>query len=111
MKGHFDWSRGDPYPAEARRQSLTGRVLVEFQINERGKAFSEKVLRADAASVLQDGALGVVKRMTFDVSGPGFDPADPTPFRLTVMFCLPSCSRLVAFPGTESFVVTGSPVR
>jgi TonB family protein len=110
-KGHIDLSRGDPYPEQAKRQSVTGRVLVEFQIGPRGKATSERVLGADAAPVLQSAALELVKRMTFDVSEPGFDLADPTPFRTTVLFCLLNCGALVAFPGTEPLVVTGSPLR
>jgi TonB family protein len=110
-KGHIDLSGGDPYPEQAKRQSLTGRVLVEFQVNPSGKATSVRVLAADAAPVLRSGAVDFIKRMTFDVSGPGFDPADPTPFRTSVLFCLLSCGGLVAYPGTEPMTLTGSPLR
>src|SRR4029077_4002971 len=110
-KSHFDLSAGDPYPEQAKRQGLTGRVLVEFQIDRHGKAVSERVLGADAAPVLQHGALAVVRRSTFDVSGPGFDPADPTPFRVTVRFCLPNCGELVSFPGTEDITISGAVLR
>jgi TonB family protein len=110
-KSHFDLSAGDPYPEQGKRQGLAGRVLVEFQIDRHGKAVSEKILGADAAPVLQNGALAVVRRSTFDVSGPAFDPADPTPFRVTVRFCLPTCGEVVPFPGTEDITISGSPLR
>ena len=110
-KSHFDFSAGDLYPAQAKRQHLVGRVLVEFHIDSRGKVVSEKVLGADAAPVLQSGALALLRGALFDVSAPGFDPGDPTPFRVTVRFCLPTCGEIVAFPGTEDITVTGSPLR
>ena len=105
-KGDLDFSAGDPYPEQGKRQDLTGRVLVEFQINQRGEAISEKVLGADADPVLQDGALSMVKRMKFDVSGLEFDSADSTPFRVTVLFCLHNCIGLAPFLGTELLVVS-----
>jgi TonB family protein len=111
-KSQFDFSAGATYPEQALRQGLAGRVLVEFQIDRHGKAISARVLEADAAPVLQNGALAAVRRSTFDVSAPGFDPGDPTPFRVTVRFCLLNCGDIVPFPGTEDYIViTGSPVR
>jgi TonB family protein len=101
----------DPYPEQAKRQGLAGRVLVEFQIDRSGKAVSAKILAADAASVLQAGALKLIRSATFDTSQPGFDPADSTPFLVTVRFCLPSCGPIVPFAGTEEVDVRGSPLR
>jgi TonB family protein len=100
-----------PYPDQARRQGLTGRVLVEFQIDRHGKAFSGKILGADAAEILQEAALVAIERFTFNVSKPGFDPADPNPFLVTVKFCLSSCGDIVDFPGAEEeIVITSSPL-
>jgi TonB family protein len=96
------------YPAEAKRQGLTGRVLIEFQIDSNGSVTSEKILAADASSVIQAGALRLVQATKFDVSQPGIDLA--TPFRVSVLFCLPHCGNIVLFPGTEAVTVSGSPI-
>ena len=109
-EGHYEFSNGDNYPEQAKRQRLAGRVLVEFQIDPHGRPVSEKVVAADAASVLQSAALAAVRKYTFDVSGPGFDAGDPTPFRVTVWFCILKCDDTAPFPGTRTYIViTGSP--
>jgi TonB family protein len=109
-KPHFD-SSIDWYPPQAKRQGLVGRVLVEFQIDRGGRVVSERVLGADAAPILQSAALAFVKAATFDVSDPRFDPADVTPFRFTVRFCLPKCGDIAPYPGTEDVTVSGYIVR
>lgn len=101
----------DFYPPQAKREGLVGRVLVGFQIDQRGKADSARVVGADAAPILQDAALELIKGSTFDVSAPGFDATDPTPFLVTVRFCLPTCGEIVSFPGSEDMTVSGYIVR
>jgi TonB family protein len=101
-------SHSDLYPAEAKRQGLTGRVLVQFQIDSNGSVTSERVLAADASSVLQAGALRLLQATKFDVSQSGIDLA--TPFRVSVLYCLPHCGNIVSFPGTEAVTVSGSPI-
>jgi TonB family protein len=98
----------DFYPPEAKRQGLTGRVLVEFQIDGNGSVASEKVIAADASSVLQAGALRLIQATKFDVSQSGIDLV--TPFRVSVLYCLPHCGSIVPFPGTEAVTVSGSPI-
>jgi TonB family protein len=85
-------------------------VLIEFQINRHGRAVSEKLVAAEADPVLQASALKFVEAAKFDVSEPGIDLADPTPFRVTVLYCLPQCANVVPFPGTEAITVSGSPI-
>lgn len=102
---HTDW-----YPAQARSGGIQGRVLVEFQIDRNGRAISEKVLAADAPSLLQDSAFNLVKSSVFEVSALGIDLADPTPFRVTVLFCLSPCGNMVPFPGTDLITIAGSPL-
>jgi len=99
---HTDW-----YPAHAKSRGLQGRVLVEFQINRNGRATSEKILASDAPSMLQDSALSLVKSSIFDVSG--IDLADTMPFRVTVLFCLSPCGKMVPFAGTDLITIAGSP--
>jgi TonB family protein len=102
---HTDW-----YPAHAKSRGMQGRVLVEFRIDRNGRAISEKVLAADAPSLLQDSAFDLVKSSVFDVSEPGIDLTDPTPFRVTVLFCLSPCGKMVSFPGTDLITIAGSPL-
>jgi TonB family protein len=108
-RAHFDM-RNDPYPEQGKRQHLEGRVLVEFQLDPSGKAVSLKVVQAEAAPILEAAALNVVRRTKFDVSSPSFNAADPTPFRVTVRFCLMSCGSITPFPGSEDVAITGSPL-
>jgi len=96
------------YPDLAWREGLTGRVLVEFRLDSRGKAISPKIVAADAARVLQEAALMVLGTITYDVSTPGFDAADPKPLLVTVRFCLPNCGDIPNFPGTEDISVRSS---
>lgn len=108
-KWHYSFSAGDPYPDQARYQNLVGRVLIEFQIDRNGRAVSPKLLAADADAVLQSGALTLLEKSTFDVGD--LDLTDPTPFRVTVRYCLPKCEGIPLFPGTEELTITGSPLR
>lgn len=96
------------YPDQAWREGLTGRVLVEFRLNSSGKAISPRVVAADAAQVLQEAALVVLGTITYDISTPGFDPADPKPLLVTVRFCLPNCGDIPNFLGTEDMSVRSS---
>jgi TonB family protein len=103
---NIDW-----YPAKAKRQLLTGRVLVGFRIDPSGKAVSRQVLKAEAPRILRDAALDFVGDATFDTSSPGYDAADPTPFAISVRFCIIDCGTLVGYPGYEDARISGSPVK
>jgi TonB family protein len=98
----------DLYPATARSENLSGRVFVEFLINQAGDAFGERIVAADAGPGLQTGALSLLKAEKFDVSAPGFDFSDSTPFRVTIRFCLGTCTN-PPYPGTEDIRVIVPP--
>jgi TonB family protein len=103
-------SNVDWYPTKAKKAHDTGRVLVGFSIDSRGKATSLKVLKAEAPRILRNAALNFVTDMTFDVHDPAFNAADPTPFAISVRFCIIDCGTLVGYPGYEDARITGSPV-
>jgi TonB family protein len=102
---NIDW-----YPTKAKQQHDTGRVLVGFKIDSKGKAVSMKVLKAEAPRILRNAALNFVTDVTFDVSDPAYNAADPTPFAISVRFCIIECGSLVGYPGYEDARITGSPV-
>jgi TonB family protein len=103
-------SRFDFYPEEGKRRNLEGRVLVEFGLDRNGKPTSVTIVQADAPPVLQAGALKLMQNITYDMTAPNFDAADARPFRLTIKFCLPDCTRFATFPGSEDMTVRGSPL-
>jgi TonB family protein len=102
---NIDW-----YPAKAKKAHDTGRVLVEFGIDGKGKATSLKVLKAEAPRILRNAALNFVTDMTFDVADPAFNVSDPTRFAISVRFCIIDCGTLVGYPGYEDARITGSPI-
>ena len=102
---NVDW-----YPAKAKKAHDTGRVLVGFSIDSTGKATSLKILKAEAPRILRNAALNFVTDMTFDVHDPAFNAADPTPYAISVRFCIIDCGTLVGYPGYEDARITGSPV-
>lgn len=59
--GHFF------YPATAIRQSVQGRVLVEFGIDKDGRAVKPRVVTAEPDRILPQDALSHVKRFRCDV--------------------------------------------
>ena len=103
-------SNVDWYPAKAKKAHDTGRVLVGFGIDSTGKATSLKILKAEAPRILRNAALNFVTDMTFDVHDPAFNAADPTPYAISVRFCIIDCGTLVGYPGYEDARITGSPV-
>ena len=102
---NLDW-----YPTKAKKAHDTGRVLVGFSIDGNGKATSLKILKAEAPRILRNAALNFVTDMTFDVHDPAFNAADPTPYAISVRFCIIDCGTLVGYPGYEDARITGSPV-
>ncbi len=103
-------SNVDWYPTKAKQQHDTGRVLVGFKIDAKGKAVSIKVLKAEAPRILRTAATNFVSDLTFDTSDPAYNPADPAPYAISVRFCIIDCGTLVGYPGYEDARITGSPV-
>jgi TonB family protein len=103
-------SNVDWYPTKAKKAHDTGRVLVGFRIDAKGKAESIKVLKAEAPRILRTAATNFVSDLNFDTSDPAYNPADPTLYAISVRFCIIDCGTLVGFPGYEDARITGSPV-
>jgi TonB family protein len=102
---NIDW-----YPSKAKKAHETGRVLVGFTIDGKGKAASLKILKAEAPRILRNAALNFVTDVSFDVSDPAYNPSDPTPYAISVRFCVIDCGTLVGFPGYEDARIIGSPL-
>ncbi len=103
---NIDW-----YPTQAKRHLDTGRVLVEFKIDTKGKAVSMKILRAEAPRILRKAALDFITDVTFDVTDPTYAAADSdAAFAISVRFCIADCASVPGFPGYEDARITGSPV-
>ena len=103
--------QADPYPQQAKRQKIAGRVLVEFHIDKQGKAVAARVVEAQADAALQAAALEVLSHATFDTSTPSYDATGATAYRYGVRFCIIACGSLVPYPGYEEIVLTGDPAR
>jgi TonB family protein len=97
------------YPVDALRDRLTGKVLLQFRIDANGNVQSAQVIAADAAPILREAALNYLRRQTFLLSGASFDPTDPTPFRVTVIYCITRCPDVAPLPGSITLAwITGS---
>lgn len=70
------------YPFEARKAGLTGEVLVEFLVNERGEVESPRAVNA-THPVFVDSALKAATRWRFE---PGRKDGRPVRFRMAVPF-------------------------
>lgn len=100
------------YPITALRNGFKGKVLLEFRIDASGNVQSAKVIAADADPILQEAALNYLRRQTFLVSRTDFDPNDPTPFRVTVIYCIARCSDVLPLPGSVTLAwITGAMPR
>jgi TonB family protein len=103
--GNMDW-----YPPKAKQNHVTGRVLVGFVIDANGRATSVKILKSEAPRSLRDAALDFVRDMRFDVTDPNYSAADPTPFALSVRFCIIDCGSILGYAGYDDVRISGSPV-
>jgi len=103
--------QSDPYPQQAKRQKVAGRVLVEFHIDKEGKAVAAHLVEADADATLQAAALQVLTHATFDISTPSYDATGATAYRYSFRFCILACGSLAPYPGYEEIVLTGDPAR
>ncbi|HYM29145.1 MAG TPA: TonB family protein [Steroidobacteraceae bacterium] len=103
--------QSDPYPQQAKRQKIAGRVLVEFHIDKQGKAVAARVVEAQADAALQAAALQVLSHATFDTAASSYDATGATAYRYGVRFCIIACGSLVPYPGYEEIVLTGDPAR
>ena len=90
-------------------QNLQGQTLIRFQIDRHGKAAAIRILKSDAAPVLQVSAIRLIQSATFDLATGAFDASDKTPFLVAVRFCIDRCDDRPAYPGlSDSIAITGS---
>src|SRR5262249_26303579 len=93
----------DWYPSAARRQDLTGRVLLAFRLDDTGKAQDVRLVQADAARVLQAAAGDMLKATPVDIPTP---TAEPGPHAVSISFCMVTCGDLQPYAGFAPIVVT-----
>jgi TonB family protein len=98
----------DWYPAQAKREGSTGRVLVSFQIDQAGHVHSEQIVGADAVPLLLDAALKLIRGAQFEVAEP--EAATAQPYRVTVRYCLGDCGAIVPFAGTADLLISSAAV-
>lgn len=77
---HARYRATPAYPFEARRAGLSGEVVVEFVVNERGDVLSPRVVRS-TASAFDEPTLRAVARWKFE---PGRKDGRPVRFRMSV---------------------------
>lgn len=88
------------YPKAAKAKHIQGRLLIEFGIDEHGKARNARLLNEDAEPLLVQGARDIMRDIKFDLPKAGVEQITSTTFRITLMFCIRSCKGMEAFPGT-----------
>jgi protein TonB len=77
---HATYRAAPAYPFEARRTGLSGEVVVEFVVNERGEVLVPSVVRS-SAQVFDEPTLRAVARWKFE---PGRKDGRPVRFRMSV---------------------------
>lgn len=80
------------YPAAASRAGIQGRVLVAFQITDKGRPDELAVEKAEPAGEFEDAAQKLVKQVRFNVPKNWEDlPESKQWYRLSVLFKLLPC--------------------
>ena len=74
------WQSAPLYPPEARREGLSGEVLVEFTVDAAGSVVEARAVRS-SHPVFEDSALRAVMKWTFE---PGRQNGRIVPFRMAV---------------------------
>ena len=96
------------YPDQAKRTRSQGRFLLEFAIDDRGKAAQINLERAEGDKILSDSAVALLKGAVFERP----TAATSQRFRMSVVFELRPCGRLHHFdvPKDAQISVCGSPI-
>jgi TonB family protein len=97
---HADLPGVTVYPALARSQHLEGRVLLEFHLNRSGGTVGTRIVKADAAELLQQHALDLLASTTYELASYSVDPA--TVFHATVIYCMDHCGEFADYPESNS---------
>jgi TonB family protein len=97
---HADLPGVTVYPALARLQHLEGRILVEFHLSRSGATVGPRIVKADAAELLQQHALELLRSTTYELAAYSVDPA--TVFHATVIYCMDHCADFGDYPESNS---------
>jgi protein TonB len=65
------------YPEMARKNKITGHVLLRFYLDEKGSIFRLQVIKAEPPGIFEDAALASVKQWQF---APAMKDGRPVPF-------------------------------
>jgi TonB family protein len=110
---HFKSVATPYYPDEAKRRGIEGTVLVEFNIDVKGKAKDLIVLRSDQ-ELFTKFAKDFYSSARFDVPGDWASSGNAVyRFKFGMVFCLPPSSQPDAFPESPypPIYVKGSSLR
>ncbi|MBV8851772.1 MAG: TonB family protein [Sinobacteraceae bacterium] len=97
------------YPAQARSEHLEGRILLAFRLSRGGAPVGPRIVKADAAELLQQQALELLRSTTYELEAHSVDPA--TVFHATVIYCMDHCGDFGEYPESNSlFKFTSIPL-
>ena len=106
--------KGIYYPDQAKRLEAQGRILLGFQINDRGRATRISIESAEASKILSDSAVAILKEFVFErPAAPASAAAGSEQYRISVVFELEPCGGLQHFdvPKDARISVCGSRLR
>jgi TonB family protein len=106
--------KGIYYPDQAKRLEAQGRILLGFQINDRGRATRISIESAEASKLLSDSAVTILKEMVFErPAAPASAVVGSEQYRMSVVFELEPCGGLQHFdvPKDARISVCGSRLR
>jgi TonB family protein len=103
----------DTYPDQAKRMNAQGRILLGFEIDNRGRAMQINIESAEANKILSDSAVSVLKAMKFELPAVPGSTATSQQYRLSVVFEMTPCGRLHHFdvPKDAQILFCGTPLR
>jgi TonB family protein len=106
--------KGIYYPDQAKRLEAQGRILLGFQINDRGRATRISIESAEASKLLSDSAVTILKEMVFErPATPASAVVGSEQYRMSIVFELEPCGGLQHFdvPKDARISVCGSRLR
>ena len=106
--------KGIYYPDQAKRLEAQGRILLGFEINDRGRATQISIESAEASKLLSDSAVAILKEFVFErPAAPASTVVGSLQYRMSVVFELEPCGGLQHFdvPKDARISVCGSRLR
>jgi TonB family protein len=106
--------KGIYYPDQAKRLEAQGRILLGFQINDRGRATRISIESVEASKILSDSAVAILKELVFErPAAPASAVVGAEQYRISIVFELEPCGGLQHFdvPKDARISVCGSRLR